>query len=169
MSNQEDSTPIFDFSSTETQKQTFRKLLIAMIVTLVGLFALGVFTGLPETLQMAVDLETESVSPWKVTVEALTGLALLALLFWAIYELWNFRSAGLFKLAVAVFAPFFLVQATPSASTPLADYLDGICSVLTGMLLFMGWSFPGILTAPAAQSTPEVPSQVVQPEGAKAE
>lgn len=167
MSTQEDTTPLIDLSSDEARKKTFRKLLIGVIAGFVGFLVLGMFSRLPETIQMAVDLENDSVPPWKVYTEGLCAVALLGLLVWAIYELWNFRSAGLSKLAVVAFAPLFLVQTTPSVNSPLPDYLDGIGSVFTGMLLLMGWAFPSILTAPAGSAAGEKPPHSGQPQGAQ--
>jgi hypothetical protein len=129
----------------------------------------GVFSPLPETIQMAVNLETESVPPWKVYTEGLCVVVLIGLLVWAIYELWNYRSAGLSKLAVFTFAPLFLVQTTPAPSTPFGDYLYGIESVLQGMILLMGWAFPSILTAPAGSEPTAKPPHSGQPQGAQAQ
>lgn len=169
MSTQEDNTPLIDFSSDDARKKTFRKLLIGVIASFVGFLVLGMFSVLPETIQMAIDLEKESVPPWKVYTEGLCALALLGLLVWAIYELWKFRSAGLPKLAVVTFAPFFLVETTPSVNSPLPDYLDGIGSVFAGMVLLMGWAFPGILTASAGSAAGEKPQHAGQPQGAQAQ
>jgi len=169
MSTQEDNTPIIDVSSDGARKQTFRKLLIGLSVAFVGSLSLGLFSSLPETIQMAVDLENESVPPWKVYTEVLCVVVLIGLLVWAIYELWNFRSAGLSKLAVVTFAPFFLVETTPSVSSPLTDYLDGIGSVFAGMVLLMGWAFPGILTATGGSEAGKKPPHPGQPQGAHAQ
>jgi hypothetical protein len=169
MSTQEKDKPIIDLSCDGARKQTFRKLLIGLIVAFVGSLSLGLFSSLPETIQMAVDLENESVPPWKVYTEVLCTVVLLGLLVWAIYELWNFRSAGLSKLAVVTFAPLFLVQTTPAPSTPFGDYLYGIESVLGGMILLMGWAFPSILTASAGSGAGETPPQPCQPQGAQAQ
>jgi len=169
MSTPEDNTPIIDVSSDDARKQTFRKLLIGLIVAFVGSLSLGLFSSLPETIQMAVDLENESVPAWKVYTEILCAVAVLALLVWAIYELWNFRSAGLSKLAVVAFAPLFLVQATPAPSTPFGDYMYGIESLLQGMISLMGWAFPSILTAPAGSAVGEKTPHPGQPQGAQAQ
>lgn len=168
MSTQEDNTPIIDVSGDGARKQTFRKLLIGLIVASVGSLLSGVFSPLPETIQMAVDLETESVPSWKVYTEVLCLVVLVGVLVWAIYELWNFRSAGLSKLAVVAFAPLFLVQATPAPSTPFGDYMYGIESLLQGMLLLMGWAFPSILTASAGSAADEQTPHPGQPQGAQA-
>ena len=169
MSTQEEDKPIIDVSSDGARKRTFRKLLIGLILVCVGSLSLGLFSSLPETIQMAVDLENESVPPWKVYTEVLCVVVLVALLAWAIYELWNFRSAGLSKLAVVTFAPLFLVQTTPAPSTPFGDYLYGIESVLEGMILLMGWAFPSILTASAGSAAGKKTPHPGQPQGAQSQ
>ncbi len=169
MSTQEDNTPIIDVSSDDARKQTFRKLLMVMIVAFAGTFALTIFGKLPETIQMAVDLEYESIPPWKATIDFVAALVLLGVLLWSFYQLWKFQSAGLFTLAVATFAPYFLVQATASTYTPLTDYLTSVQSALAGMVLCMGWAFPSILTAPAGSEAGDKPPHPGQPQGVQAQ
>jgi hypothetical protein len=149
MSSQKEDKPIIDLSSDDAKKQTFRKLLCGTIVAFFGSVAVSIFGQLPEAIQMAVDLENETVPPWKATIEFVATLVLLGVTMWSFYQLWKFQSAGLFTLALATFAPYFLVQTTASTYTPLADYLTSVQSALSGMVLCMGWAFPGILTAPA--------------------
>lgn len=169
MSTQEDNAPIIDLSSDDARKQTFRKLLIAMIVSFAGTFALTIFGKLPEAIQMAVDLENESVPAWNATIEFVVALVLICVVLWSFYQLWKFQPAGLFTLAVATFAPYFLVQTTASTYTPLADYLTSVQSALAGMILCMGWAFPGILTTPAGSETGKTPPHSGQPQGAQAQ
>jgi hypothetical protein len=169
MSTEKENTPIIDVSSDDAKKQTFRRLLIGLIFALVGSVALGLFSQLPETIQMAVDLENESVPSWKVYAEGLCSVVLIGLLVWALYELWHFRSAGLVKLAAVTFAPLFLVQTTPAPSTPFGDYLSGIEGIFEGMILFMGWAFPSILTAPVGGGEGGQSNRSGQPEGVHAQ
>ncbi len=169
MSTQEEDKPIIDLSSDDARKQTFRKLLVAMIVAFAGSFGVSIFGQLPEAIQMAVDLENETVPPWKATIEFVAVLLLLGVTLWAYYQLWKFRSAGLFTLAVATFAPYFLVQTTASTYTPLADYLTSVQGVLAGMVLFMGWSFPGILNVTAGTDASIHTPNSGQPQGAQAQ
>jgi hypothetical protein len=169
MSTQEEDKPIIDLSSNDARKQTFRKLLCGTIVAFVGTVALSIFGQLPEAIQMAVDLENEAVPPWKATIEFGAALVLLGVVLWSFYQLWKFQSAGLFTLAVATFAPYFLVQTTASTYTPLADYLSSVQNVLAGMVLFMGWSCPGILTAPTGTDASVNTHKSGQAQGAQAQ
>jgi hypothetical protein len=161
MSTQEEDKPIIDLSSNDARKQTFRKLLCGTIVAFVGTVALSIFGQLPEAIQMAVDLENEAVPPWKATIEFGAALVLLGVVLWSFYQLWKFQSAGLFTLAVATFAPYFLVQTT--------DYLSSVQNVLAGMVLFMGWSCPGILTAPTGTDASVNTHKSGQAQGAQAQ
>lgn len=149
MNTKVENSQVVDLSKRDARKQAFRKLLLAMTAAVVGCFALGVFAfgQNPETIQMALDLEYESVPPWKANIEMIVAVVLLGVLAWAVYQLWNFRSSGLPALAVATFAPFFLVQTTASVSTPFVSYLLTVQNVLTGMVLCMGWASPGIFDA----------------------
>lgn len=169
MSTQEEDKPIIDLSSDGAKRQTFRKLLVITIVAFVGTVALSIFGQLPEAIQMAVDLENEAVPPWKATIEFVAALVLLGVVLWSFYQLWKFQSAGLFTLAVATFAPYFLVQTTASTYTPLADYLSSVQNVLAGMVLFMGWSFPGILAAPTGTDASVDTHKSGQAQGAQAQ
>lgn len=149
MNTKVENSQVVDLSKRDARKQAFRKLLLAMTAAVVGCFALGVFAfgQNPETIQMALDLEYESVPRWKAYIELFVFVVLLCVLVWAIYQLWNFRSSGLSALAVVTFAPLFLVQTTVDVSTPFASYIGTIESVLAGMVLCMGWASPGIFDA----------------------
>ena len=169
MSTQEEDKPIIDLSSDDAKKQTFRKLLCGTIVAFVGTVAVSIFGQLPEAIQMAVDLENEAIPPWKATIEFVAALVLLGVALWSFYQLWKFQSVGLFTLAVATFAPYFLVQTTASTYTPLTDYLTSVQDALAGMILCMGWAFPSILTAPAGSEAGDKPPHSGQPQGAQAQ
>lgn len=168
MSDTAEESPIIDLSTNDAKKRTFRKLLIALIASVLGAITLGIVYPLPEGLQIAMDLESEMVAPWKTTLALIGALALLGTQAWAIFELWHFKASGLAKLAMATFAPFFLLETGPSVSNPLGFYVESLSSILTGMVLLMGWALPSIFQSEASNVPTGSESPASQIKGSEA-
>lgn len=142
MSNQQ--KRFLDVSTVEVSRKTLRRLLGTQAALIVSGLALGYFTELPETVQTALAIEDELVPQWRLLLGGLAVLVVLVLYVWGAVELWHFKRAGVGKYLWATFAPLFLVQATPSVSTGLMDFMFTCQCIFAGMVLFMCGTIPGL-------------------------
>jgi hypothetical protein len=163
MSKNEKHEPFLDVSTLEASRKTLRRLLGFQAAMLVAGIGLTFFTTLPETVQTALALEDELVPQWRLLLGGLVTVAVLVLYVWGAVELWYFKRAGLTKYLWATFAPLFLVQATPSVSTGLMDFVYGVLNVLAGMILFMCVTIPSLFAQ--ANDLSEVDATVPQGAG----
>lgn len=145
--------PFLDLSTVEASRKTLRRLVGTQAALLAAGMALAIFTTLPETVQTALALEDELVPQWRLILGGLAVLAVLVLYVWGAVELWYFKHAGLTKYLWATFAPLFLVQATPSVSTGLMDFVYSAFNVVAGMMLFMCFTNPSLLDSASESDT----------------
>ena len=128
--------------SIQSDRDTLRTLLIVSLTLMISYFVAAFFCSIPDEVQMALALEEEMVSDSVSGIFAIAAIALLVTLVWAYVDLWRYRRQGVTKLAAVVFMPVFLLQTSPACMPPLVEYLGVIGNVVTGMILFHGWTSP---------------------------
>jgi hypothetical protein len=138
--------PLLDVTTLEARRRTLRMLLKVFLGLLVAsLIAEGVFT-LPESMQLAQDMELEMVPQWRFAVGIAVSLVVLGASLWGLYQLWHYRRAGLWWFVLPVAFPSFLLINTPSVYTAISDYLNGLVYVCVGAVLLLCLAMPDVLS-----------------------
>lgn len=147
--------PLVDVTTLEARRRTLRLLLKVFLGLLAAsLVAEGVFS-LPESMQLAQDMEIDMVPQWRFVAGIITGIAVLGAALWGLYQLWHYRRSGLWWFTLPWLFPLFLVVSTPSVSTAISDYVDGLLAVCVGSVLILCLAMPDTLsdsTTPAEKS-----------------
>jgi hypothetical protein len=155
---------LFDFTTSESRRREFRKLvLIAAVCTLVAL-ALSFTAPVSQQLQEALEAEIESLPEWRFWTGLAAGIGIyVGCLLYGLYRLWSFKADGAGYVAFAAFFPLFLLLPLPSVASPFGSYVATVSSIVLGMLLFASWSMPDVF-APAISDS-ELRGTVSEPKG----
>lgn len=154
--------------SIQADRDMLRTLLVVSLSLLVCYLMAMFFFPIPDGVQMALALEEEMGSDSRSGIFAVAVIALLVTLAWAYVDLWRYRRQGMTKLTAAVFVPVFLLQSSPACMPPLVEYLGVLGNVVTGMILFHGWTSPGLFVEqePAAAGAGTAPGVNASPSSA---
>jgi hypothetical protein len=155
-----------DFSTRESRRRTFRKLVILALGCVLTSWVAFYTAPVASKVQAMCDAEIESIPEWRFWTGMAASIGLIACGLYGLYRLWMFKADGAGYVAFATFFPMFMWVPLTVAFSPFGAYVDEITNVVLGMLLFASWSMPDVFDS-ATEATPVVaPESLSQSESA---